>query len=136
MESASPAAPSSNISRVNSCPFCSPRDVVFRNEHAYARYDKYPVNPGHLLVITYRHLPDFFQTSWTERRAVLTLIDQAKVLLDEKFSPHGYNVGVNIGETAGQTVMHVHVHLIPRYKGDTPIPRGGVRGVIPAKQSY
>jgi diadenosine tetraphosphate (Ap4A) HIT family hydrolase len=106
---------------------------VLRNEHAYARYDKYPVNPGHLLVIARRHLPDFFQTSLAERHAMLALMDQAKALLDEKFSPQGYNIGVNVGETAGQTIMHVHVHLIPRYRGDTPDPRGGIRGVIPAR---
>lgn len=67
---------------------------------------------------------------------MLALIDSAKALIDEKFSPNGYNIGVNVGETAGQTVMHAHVHLIPRYTGDTPNPRGGVRGAIPAKQSY
>jgi diadenosine tetraphosphate (Ap4A) HIT family hydrolase len=110
--------------------------AVLANNHAYALFDKYPVSRGHLLVIPYRHVPDFFQTSWDERHAVLTLLDMAKAFLDEKFSPNGYNIGVNAGEAAGQTVMHVHVHLIPRYAGDTPDPRGGVRGVIPAKQSY
>jgi diadenosine tetraphosphate (Ap4A) HIT family hydrolase len=89
-----------------------------------------------MLIATRRHVSDFFQTSWAERCALLTLLEQAKSLLDEKFAPQGYNFGVNVGETAGQTVMHVHVHLIPRYAGDTPVPRGGVRGVIPGKQSY
>jgi len=126
----------SSAALTDSCPFCSDLEAVLSNEHAYARYDKYPVASGHLLVITRRHLPDFFQTTWPERRAMLTLIDHAKALLDEKYSPQGYNIGVNVGETAGQTVMHVHVHLIPRYAGDTPNPRGGVRGVIPARQCY
>ena len=118
------------------CPFCSDEDAVIGNAQAYARFDKYPVTPGHLLLITRRHVPDFFQISADERRAMFALLDQAKGLLDERFAPQGYNIGVNVGEVAGQTIPHVHLHLIPRYRGDAPNPRGGVRGVIPAKQSY
>ena len=106
------------------------------NEHAIACYDKYPVNAGHILIVTRRHVPDFFDITAIERSAMLALIDEAKRLLDERFRPDGYNVGVNVGQVAGQTVMHVHVHLIPRYRGDTPNPRGGVRGVIPSRQNY
>jgi diadenosine tetraphosphate (Ap4A) HIT family hydrolase len=124
------------VSSGGNCPFCSDVTAVLANDHAYALFDEYPVSPGHLLVVPYRHVPDFFLTTWAERQAMLALIDRAKAFLDGKFSPNGYNIGVNIGETAGQTVMHAHVHLIPRYTGDTPNPRGGVRGVIPAKQSY
>jgi len=124
------------MTKLKGCPFCVAEEAIAQNEHAYARLDKYPVNTGHVLVITRRHVQSFFETSRPERRAILSLIDEMKQFLDGKFSPDGYNIGVNVGETAGQTVMHVHVHLIPRYKGDTPNPRGGVRGVIPDKQSY
>ena len=124
------------MSSQGDCPFCSNVPPVLANEQAYALFDKNPLSPGHLLLITRRHVPDFFDTSLEERHALLALLQQAKTLLDEKFSPQGYNFGVNVGETAGQTIMHVHVHLMPRYTGDTPAPRGGVRGAIPGKRSY
>lgn len=124
------------MTKLKGCPFCVVQEAIAQNEHAYARLDKYPVNPGHVLVIPRRHVGSFFETSWPEKQAMLNLVDEMKVLLDRQFAPAGYNIGVNIGETAGQTIMHVHLHLIPRYQGDTPNPRGGVRGVIPGKQSY
>lgn len=120
-----------------SCPFCqTAEDVVLRNELAYARYDKNPVAPGHLLLIPFRHVASYFDTSDEERRALLQLLDHAKTLLDARHTPAGYNIGVNVGDVAGQTIMHVHLHLIPRYPGDVENPRGGVRGVIPARQCY
>lgn len=118
------------------CPFCTQENAILRNELAHVRHDKHPVNPGHLLVIPHRHVADFFDTTREEKFAVIALLDEAKQYLAKKYSPDGYNVGINVGEAAGQTVMHVHLHLIPRFKGDAPDPRGGVRGVIPAKQSY
>lgn len=118
------------------CPFCQREDVLFENELAYARPDKYPVNPGHLLIIPKRHVADFFLTTMAEKIALLALLDEAKRYLDSKHTPAGYNAGVNVGEAAGQTILHVHLHLIPRYPGDTADPRGGVRGVIPSRQSY
>jgi diadenosine tetraphosphate (Ap4A) HIT family hydrolase len=124
------------MSNFSDCPFCSDNDAIVKHELAYARFDKYPVNPGHVLLIPHRHVSSFFATSWSERQEMLILVDEMKLFLDKKYSPNGYNIGVNLEETAGQTIMHVHVHLIPRYKGDIPNPRGGVRGVIPAKQSY
>lgn len=124
------------MSSLSDCPFCSEDDAIVKSEHAYARFDKYPVNPGHVLVIPRRHVASFFETSQSERREMLNLVDEMKSFLDRRYSPDGYNIGVNVGETSGQTIMHVHVHLIPRYKGDIPNPRGGVRGVIPSKQSY
>lgn len=120
----------------SSCPFCSAEDALFANELAYVRADKFPVGPGHLLVIPRRHVADFFDTSGDEKLAMFALLDQARQYLEREFAPHGYNAGVNVGEAAGQTVMHVHLHLIPRFRGDTPHPRGGVRGVIPERQSY
>jgi len=120
------------------CPFCnpSPEDIVLANSLCYARYDKYPVSPGHLLLIPFRHVADFFDATDEEQAALLALVREAKHLLDERFRPDGYNVGVNVGEAAGQTVMHLHVHVIPRYAGDVADPRGGVRGAIPEKRVY
>jgi diadenosine tetraphosphate (Ap4A) HIT family hydrolase len=118
------------------CPFCRPDGNLFENDLAYVHPDKYPVNPGHLLIIPKRHVADFFLTTELEKAALLSLLDEAKNYLDDKHAPAGYNVGINVGEVAGQTISHVHVHLIPRYQGDMENPRGGVRGVIPSKQSY
>ena len=103
---------------------------------AYVRFDKNPVTPGHCLIIPFRHVADYFATTMEERNAMLCLVDVAKQMLDRDFAPHGYNLGINVGVVAGQTVPHVHLHLIPRYPGDVANPRGGVRGVIPARQNY
>lgn len=118
------------------CPFCHPDIILFEHDLAYAKPDKYPVNPGHLLIIPKRHIADFFLMTEAEKVAMLSLLDEAKHYLDGKHAPAGYNVGINVGEAAGQTILHVHMHLIPRYQGDTKNPRGGVRGVIPSRQSY
>lgn len=118
------------------CPFCSFDDIVLGNELAYVRFDKNPVNPGHCLIIPFRHMANFFATTDDERQAMLALADAAKQMLDRDFAPQGYNLGINVGEVAGQTVPHVHLHLIPRYAGDAENPRGGVRGVIPVRQNY
>lgn len=124
-------------SNILSCPFCRTTEGnVLRNKLAYARFDRDPVTPGHLLLIPFRHVASYFDTSDDERHALSQLINQAKEFLDEHHAPAGYNLGVNIGEASGQTIMHVHMHLIPRYWGDVEKPKGGVRGVIPAKQSY
>ncbi|AKI97677.1 HIT family protein [Kosmotoga pacifica] len=120
------------------CPFCNPDDneVVLKNDLCYARFDKYPVSVGHVLVIPFRHFSDYFEATIEEKVAMVRLIDEVKKFLDRKFKPDGYNVGVNVGKSAGQTVMHVHVHVIPRYKGDIEDPTGGVRGVIPSRKKY
>ena len=118
------------------CVFCQMKDYILENELAYAIYDKYPVGKGHMLFIPKRHVKDFFDITKEEREAIFDLIDEGKKLLDKKYSPDSYNVGINCGEHAGQTIMHVHVHLIPRYIGDMKDPTGGVRGVIPEKMKY
>ena len=119
------------------CIFCNMKDYyILENKLAYAIFDKFPVNKGHMLFIPKRHVKDFFDITKEEREAIFELVDEGKKLLDEKYSPDAYNIGVNCGEYSGQTVMHVHVHLIPRYKGDTLSPQGGVRGVIPEKMKY
>jgi diadenosine tetraphosphate (Ap4A) HIT family hydrolase len=118
------------------CPFCRTDEAVLANTLAYARLDKFPVTPGHLLIMPVRHEANFFATNSAELEAVWALVAESKALLDTKYHPDGYNLGVNVGEVAGQTIAHAHLHLIPRYRGDVENPRGGVRGVIPAKQQY
>ena len=120
------------------CPFCNPlkEEIVLANNLCYARYDKFPASPGHLLLIPYRHIPTLFDATDAELATLLALVREAKDLLDERFHPDGYNIGVNVGTAAGQTVMHLHVHVIPRYAGDMEDPRGGVRGVIPERRGY
>jgi diadenosine tetraphosphate (Ap4A) HIT family hydrolase len=118
------------------CPFCSRSEDVIANEMAHVRYDKYPVSDGHMLIIPHRHVSNYFELTPEERIAMFELLEEAKLLLDKERKPDGYNIGINVGEAAGQTVWHVHAHLIPRYTGDLADPKGGVRGVIPAKQKY
>jgi diadenosine tetraphosphate (Ap4A) HIT family hydrolase len=100
------------------------------------RFDQRPVTPGHLLVIPLRHVTDFFALAVAERTAMFSMADRAKAMLDQRFEPDGYDLGVNIGVAAGRTIAHVHLHPIPRYRGDVANPRGEVRGVIPARQNY
>ena len=109
---------------------------VAANELAFAFHDRYPVSPGHTLVVTRRVVPDWFAATSEERSALLSLVDEVKRLLDRELVPDGYNVGFNAGVAAGQTVMHLHVHVIPRFRGDMEDPRGGVRHVIPSKGNY
>jgi diadenosine tetraphosphate (Ap4A) HIT family hydrolase len=121
------------------CPFCNPKadEIVVRNDLCYARWDKYPVSKGHLLIIPFRHTPNFFSMTDAERRATVDLISECKKIIEETFpTPDGYNIGFNVGEAGGQTVMHCHCHVIPRYAGDVENPRGGVRGVVPRKRGY
>lgn len=120
------------------CLFCAlPAErVLLRNDYATAFRDAYPVTPGHTLVIPVRHVASFFDTTPEERASMLGLLDAAKQQLQSEFGPAGYNIGINDGTSAGQTVGHLHIHLIPRYLGDRPDPRGGVRWVIPDKADY
>jgi diadenosine tetraphosphate (Ap4A) HIT family hydrolase len=120
------------------CLFCSvpASDILIEQPLAYAKADGYPVSNGHTLIIPRRHVLMFFDTSDEERAAMMKLIDQTKAILDKQHKPDGYNIGINNGAAAGQTVMHLHIHLIPRYEGDTPDPRGGVRWVIPGRARY
>lgn len=122
------------------CLFCRWKDekdkIIMENKLAFVRYDEFAVSKGHMLFMTKRHIKDFFETTEEEKIAIFELIDKAKKLIDEKYNPDGYNIGMNCGQVAGQSVMHIHVHLIPRYKGDVENPRGGIRGVIPKNQNY
>ncbi len=120
------------------CPFCPlPTDrIISESDYTITIRDSFPVSEGHTLIIPKRHVQSFFELHAIEKAAVLQALDEAKEALDKEFSPDGYNIGINDGEAAGQTVMHLHVHLIPRYEGDTEDPRGGVRHVFPGKAKY
>jgi len=120
------------------CPFCTlPTDrIISESDYTLTIRDGFPVSEGHTLIIPKRHVQSFFELQAIEKAAVLQALDEAKEALDKEFSPDGYNIGINDGEAAGQTVMHLHVHLIPRYKGDTEDPRGGVRWIFPEKAKF
>lgn len=119
------------------CIFCSAPEITEENELAIVRADKYPVTPGHTLVIPKRHVADYFELHMAERNAIESLLHAAKEKLQANDnSITGFNVGINVGESAGQTVFHVHVHLIPRRQGDSSNPEGGIRHVIPSKARY
>jgi diadenosine tetraphosphate (Ap4A) HIT family hydrolase len=120
------------------CPFCTlpPERIIDSNDLALVIRDGYPVSPGHTLVIPKRHIGSWFEITPEEQSAMLDLLGRAKAVLEEEFKPDGYNIGINDGPTAGQTVPHLHMHLIPRYKGDLEDPRGGVRWIIPGKAKY
>ena len=120
------------------CAFCTlpSARVIDENATSIVIRDGYPVSPGHTLLIPKRHTGSFFDLSEQERSDLLTLLDRAKLALDEELHPQGYNIGINDGAAAGQTVPHLHIHLIPRFEGDLPDPRGGVRWVIADKAKY
>ena len=110
--------------------------IIFNDSTWLAILDGYPVSKGHTLLIPKRHCETYFDLNDREMETLPTMIRMLKAHLDDEFHPDGYNIGVNCGESAGQTVMHCHIHIIPRYNGDCENPRGGVRGVIPEKQKY
>lgn len=125
-----------NVKRA--CPFCNPDStrILLANTHAIAIYDGFPVSPGHCLIIPKRHIASFFEASREEQIALLDLLAEMQEILMKERNPDGFNIGINVGEAAGQTVMHLHIHLIPRYLGDQPDPRGGVRWIMPEKAPY
>lgn len=120
------------------CIFCTlPAErIVRRAAHGVVIRDGFPISPGHTLVIPQRHVGSFFDLTEDERTGLLALLDDAKKMLDAELQPQGYNIGINDGPAAGQTVLHLHIHLIPRYAGDQDDPRGGVRWIIPEKADY
>lgn len=130
------------MSGVAGCPFCEllKRDptgrILARNEHAFLVADGFPVSDGHSLVISKRHVSSFFDASEAEKLAIMELIEEAKARVEQNQSPAGYNIGINDGPAAGQTVPHLHVHLIPRYPDEPGDPRGGIRWVVPEKADY
>jgi len=125
-------------SGTNRCPFCSipPEEIIDENEHALAVRDICPASEGHTLIISRRHVGDYFHLSKEEREGTLALLEAVKKALDREVNPDGYNIGMNIGEAAGQKILHVHLHIIPRIKGQSGIARGSVKGVIRHMMSY
>ena len=117
-------------------PFLDKRNRLFENEIGFVIYDGFPVSEGHCLIIPKRVYSDYFDSTEQELKGLNELVFRTKEYLDKKYKPTGYNIGINSGEDSGQTVFHLHIHLIPRYKGDVEDPKGGVRGVIPLKQKY
>ena len=120
------------------CPFCSlPQErIVDQNDLAIVLRDGFPVSPGHTLIVPKRHVGSYFELTAHEVDAMQSLLHRQKQALDREHNPNSYNIGINDGPEAGQTVPHVHMHLIPRYRGDVSDPRGGVRWLIPAKADY
>ena len=124
---------------MSNCIFCnvSPKRIVHEYKHFYVIRDAFPVTPLHSLIITKRHVVSYFQCSKAELEEIPMILDTQKTelkYLDNQIT--GYNIGMNIGEDAGQSIFHCHIHIIPRREDDTPYPRGGIRGVIPEKQNY
>jgi diadenosine tetraphosphate (Ap4A) HIT family hydrolase len=121
------------------CPFCTLGEhveVLFKTDTAMAILDSYPISPGHTLVIPKRHVPDYFELTAEEQNELWQLVNRCKIILQDRFHPDGFNIGINVGEMAGQSIFHVHIHLIPRYKGDMKNPKGGVRHILPGKGYY
>jgi len=120
------------------CPFCTiePTRVYAANELAIALADNFPVNPGHTLIVPRRHLVSLFDATEEERAALFDLLDESRRKLLEERNPDGFNIGINDGAAAGQTVFHLHIHLIPRYVGDCDDPRGGIRKLFPDRAPY
>jgi diadenosine tetraphosphate (Ap4A) HIT family hydrolase len=129
------------------CPFCNldKSRVIIANDDAIAFHDGFPVTPGHSLIVPKRHISSFFEATREEQTALFDLLaEMRQLLLNPPLSgkvgslslPDGFNIGINDGSAAGQTVMHLHIHLIPRYSGDTDDPRGGVRWIMPRTAPY
>ena len=115
------------------CPFCfieSGRDIILESEFSFCFFDKYPVSPGHMLIIPKRHSTNYFENTNEEKNDLWLLVDKAVEIINNKYKPDGFNIGINMNEAAGQTVFHTHIHVIPRYFGDIDEPRGGVRNVL------
>jgi len=124
------------------CPFCeiNSKDVdsriIDQNEYAFVIRDGFPISSGHTLVIPKRHVGSFFEISQQEQTALYDLLKKIKLDCDKELHPDAYNIGINDGVAAGQTVPHLHIHLIPRYQGDKEDPRGGIRWLFPDKANY
>ena len=117
-------------SAAGGCELCRPGAVLFENALAYAQHERSALSRGHVIAVPKRHVASFFEMTADEQSAVLALIREAQRAIQAQHRPDGYNIGVNVGKAGGQSRMHVHVHLIPRYAGDVADPRGGIRCVL------
>jgi len=131
-------ARAATMNETQPCAFCQlpTSRIVASNDLGMVVRDGFPVSPGHTLIIARRHVGSFFDLAGAEREGLLALLDAARAQMQQEMSPDGFNIGINDGPAAGQTMPHLHIHLIPRYKGDVPDPRGGVRWVIADKADY
>ena len=129
---------SSALPNQGACPFCIVDNarITLANPRALAIYDNFPISPGHTLILPKRHVASFFELTREEQSAMFELLAEMRQLLLNERNPDAFNIGINDGAAAGQTVMHLHIHLIPRYVGDQPDPRGGVRWIFPDKAAY
>ena len=121
------------------CRFCLTRPgrrIMIEGKFGFAAWDRHPASPGHFLVIPYRHFSDYFDIRDEEREELWRLVAEGRKMADEKHDPDGYNIGINVSTWAGQSIPHLHIHVIPRYRGDVENPKGGVRGVIPQNKLY
>jgi len=123
---------------MTTCPFCTiaPEKIVAQNTHTLTIRDTLPVSPGHTLILPKSHIASIFEAQSDEVAALWDALKKARTQLLKEFSPDGFNIGINDGLAAGQTILHLHIHLIPRYKGDMPDPRGGIRWIFPDKAVY
>ncbi|MCB2352451.1 HIT family protein [Clostridium estertheticum] len=123
---------------MSECIFCNinESEIIVENRYAVAILDRFPVNNGHCLIITKRHFANFFEATEEEIKAIYKLLHEVKEMFDIQYEPAGYNIGINVGTYAGQTINHLHVHLIPRYIGDVDDPRGGVRNLKKSLVEY
>lgn len=122
----------------NNCIFCIPTELIINGQYAYSRWDGFPVSRGHCLIIPKRHVKTIWELNDNELKDLYAVLIETKHYLEHHMglTPDGYNIGINEGHAAGQTVEHLHIHLIPRYINDVADPTGGVRGVIPSKKNY
>ena len=118
------------------CPFCHISNTILsESDLVIAFYDGYPTSPGHALVVPKRHVGTYFECTSEEKAALWEMVETVRRILEER-KPDGFNIGFNVGKAAGQTVFHAHIHVIPRYDGDVPDPRGGVRHAVVGKGYY
>jgi diadenosine tetraphosphate (Ap4A) HIT family hydrolase len=124
--------------RTGQCPFCHPdRSRMFHEgELVIGLWDRFPVSDGHVILVPKRHVATWFDAATDEQMELIATIDVARKHILARYTPDGFNLGVNVGEAAGQTIFHLHLHIIPRYRGDVADPTGGVRQVIPGKGNY
>lgn len=123
---------------MTACPFCTivPDKIIAQNAHIFTVKDTLPVSPGHTLIVPKRHIAGIFEAEPDEVAALWDALQQARTQLLKEFSSDGFNIGINDGLAAGQTILHLHIHIIPRYNGDMPDPRGGIRWIFPGKAKY
>jgi diadenosine tetraphosphate (Ap4A) HIT family hydrolase len=124
---------------ISSCPFCAPNEkmeLISESAICYSIFDNFPVNQGHALIIPKRHISNYFELNRKEQYALILMMGFVKTRIEKMYNPDGFNIGINVGKSAGQTIDHVHIHVIPRYNGDVSDPSGGIRCVIPGKQKY